>query len=154
MVVGADLCLLSSDDFDENRISENDESGGFSLDFNVDMRPHEEEEEDTEEEEEEKEELYALHLNNFTSPLFISQTNTGELGCRVWNCALALCEYLSVSSSLSFPVLNKAVLEVGCGVGLGGFVAASLGAKTVCLAIVGKTRWRTSRRRWRDGMRW
>ncbi|MDA9787906.1 hypothetical protein N9D57_04110, partial [bacterium] len=61
MVVGADLCLLSSDDFDENRISENDESGGFSLDFNVDMRPHEEEEEDTEEEEEEKEELYALH---------------------------------------------------------------------------------------------
>ena len=47
MVVGADLCLLSSDDFDENRISENDESGGFSLDFNVDMRPHEEEEEDT-----------------------------------------------------------------------------------------------------------
>ena len=46
MVVSADLCLLSSDDFDENRISENDESGGFSLDFNVDMRPHEEEEED------------------------------------------------------------------------------------------------------------
>ena len=121
MVVGADLCLLSSDDFDENRISENDESGGFSLDFNVDMRPHEEEEEDTEEEEEEKEELYALHLNNFTSPLFISQTNTGKLGCRVWKCALALCEYLSVSSSLSFPVCvlqNKAVLEVGCGVGL------------------------------------
>ena len=132
MVVGADLCLLSSDDFDENRISGNDERG-FSLDFNVDMRPHEEE--DTEEEEEEKEELYALHLNNFTSPLFISQTNTGELGCRVWNCALALCEYLSVSSSLSFPVCvlqNKAVLEVWCGVGLGGFVAASLGAKTVC----------------------
>ena len=77
MVVGADLCLLSSDDFDENRISENDfESGGFSLDFNVDTRPHEEEE-DKEEEEEEEEELYALHLNNFTSPLFISQTNTG-----------------------------------------------------------------------------
>ena len=66
MVVGADLCLLSSDDFDENRISGNDERG-FSLDFNVDMRPHEEE--DTEEEEEEKEELYALHLNNFTLSL-------------------------------------------------------------------------------------
>ncbi len=138
MVVGADLCLLSSDDFDENRISENDESGGFSLDFNV--PPHEEEEE-REEEEEEFEEEYALHLNNFTSPLYISQTNKGELGCRVWNCALALCEYLSVSSSLSFPLCvlkNKAVLEVGCGVGLGGFVAASLGAKTVCLADCGK----------------
>ena len=45
MVVSADLCLLSSDDFDENRISEN-LSGGFSLDFNVDMRPREEEEEE------------------------------------------------------------------------------------------------------------
>ena len=29
MVVGADLCLLSSDDFDENRISENDEREVF-----------------------------------------------------------------------------------------------------------------------------
>ena len=99
------------------------------------------EEEEREEEEEEFEEEYALHLNNFTSPLYISQTNKGELGCRVWNCALALCEYLSVSSSLSFPLCvlkNKAVLEVGCGVGLGGFVAASLGAKTVCLADCGK----------------
>jgi len=138
MVVNADLCLLSSNDFDENRILENDESGGFSLDFNVDMRPREEEEK--EEEEEEEEELYALHLNNFTSPLLISQTNKGELGCRVWNCALALCEYLSVSSSLSslFVLKHKTVLEVGCGVGLGGFVAASLGAKSVCLADCGK----------------
>ena len=58
MVVGADLCLLSSDDFDENRISENDfESGGFSLDFNVDTRPHEEEE-DKEEEEPRRREIF------------------------------------------------------------------------------------------------
>ena len=34
------------------------ESGGFSLDFNVDMRPREEEEEEETEEEEESEEEY------------------------------------------------------------------------------------------------
>jgi len=142
----AAICKKAKDssDFDANRILFDESSGGFSLDFSSsssnDMRF--EDDGETKEDADDEEEDYMLHLKNFTSPLAISQTKKGELGCRVWNCALALCDYLVVSSSSSssssFSLLNKNVLDVGCGVGLGGFVASSLGAKSVTLADCGK----------------
>jgi len=129
-----------SSDFDANIISFDESSGGFSLDFSSSNDMRFEDDGETEEDADDEEEDYMLRLKNFTSPLAISQTK-GELGCRVWNCALALCDYLVTScssSSSSFSLLNKNVLEVGCGVGLGGFVASSLGAKSVTLADCGK----------------
>ena len=131
-----------SSDFDANRISFDESSGGFSLDFSSSSKIMRfEDDGETKEDADDEEEDYMLRLKNFTSPLAISQTKKGELGCRVWNCALALCDYLVVtssSSSSSFSLLNKNVLDVGCGVGLGGFVASSLGAKSVTLADCGK----------------
>ena len=62
--------------------------------------------------------------------------------------------------SLLFFVFPCVCVEEQSGVGsrvrlgLGGFVAASLGAKTVCLADCGKNTLENVSRRWRDGMRW
>ena len=48
----------------------------------------------------------------------------------VWDCSLALCKYLEKHPDI---VACKRVVELGCGIGLPGFVSASLGASSVLL---------------------
>ncbi|KAL4151524.1 hypothetical protein PRNP1_008466 [Phytophthora ramorum] len=53
---------------------------------------------------------------------------------KVWDCALVLAKFLA--NDAYFPqdfFLNKRVIELGCGVGVPGLAAASLGAKKVVL---------------------
>ena len=56
-----------------------------------------------------------------------------ETGGSVWHAAHRLSEYLVRNPYL---VRNKRVLELGCGCGLVGLVAAALGAKTVVLSDI------------------
>ena len=56
-----------------------------------------------------------------------------ETGGTVWHAAHRLSEYLIKNPSL---VRNKRVLELGCGCGLVGLVAAALGAKSVMMTDI------------------
>eukprot|EP00002_Diphylleia_rotans_P018700 TRINITY_DN3616_c0_g1_i3.p1 TRINITY_DN3616_c0_g1~~TRINITY_DN3616_c0_g1_i3.p1 ORF type:complete len:206 (+),score=23.47 TRINITY_DN3616_c0_g1_i3:265-882(+) len=55
-------------------------------------------------------------------------TSSPEYGCYTWDAAQKLCRYLSQKQSF---IASKSILEMGCGTGLCGIVAAMLGADCV-----------------------
>ncbi|RUS73376.1 hypothetical protein EGW08_018854 [Elysia chlorotica] len=57
------------------------------------------------------------------------QSETGDVGCVVWDAALVLCAYLDHSHGKGLLKLcHKTVIELGAGTGAVGLVAATLGA--------------------------
>ncbi len=81
------------------------------------------------------------NISEYVSPLVISPNLSVNVDCSlsslsankasfIWPAAFSLSKYLSRNSNL---VIDKVVLELGCGIGLPSIVAAKLGAKEVFL---------------------
>uniref|UniRef100_A0A915Q319 protein-histidine N-methyltransferase n=1 Tax=Setaria digitata TaxID=48799 RepID=A0A915Q319_9BILA len=58
-------------------------------------------------------------------------TGIYEGGFKIWECAIDLCEY--IDKFLEPQILNKKILEVGCGAGLPSILALQKGAKEAVL---------------------
>ncbi|GFR70526.1 protein-lysine methyltransferase METTL21D-like [Elysia marginata] len=77
--------------------------------------------------------LYGRHFELSSGvELTFLQSETGDVGCVVWDAALALCGYLDHCQEKGcFKWNQQAVLELGAGTGAVGVVAATLGANSV-----------------------
>jgi predicted nicotinamide N-methyase len=137
------LVVKSSHDFDLNSIR-CDDLGSYSLDFDSDEDAHVQLIIETTK----KSDVYELSLlnafkrdceedNRPERTLRIEQrsdSGSSELGCKVWNAAIMLCDYLRANHAI---VRNKTVLDIGCGTAIASFVAIDCGAETVTAADCG-----------------
>jgi len=79
-----------------------------------------------------------LVLNDRGLELVIEEDAAQELGCRLWTAALMLYGYLRrrpqpLQQQTGDLLTNKRVLEIGAGLGVGGFAAAANGAAHVTI---------------------
>jgi len=71
-----------------------------------------------------------LELNDCT--LEIYQELEGDVGCVVWDAAIALAKYIEMEKAQAkYNFQGKAVIELGAGTGIVGLVAAVKGAKVI-----------------------